>query len=97
MVTAILREASCERGGRAADLPTVRLHFYRDCTLLGTVLHRGDTKPTGFSEVKTFERYSLNPRGETSTTPQYHRDSRPPKMPTATLEWYKSNGWEFNL
>ena len=34
MVTAILREASCERGGRAADLPTVRLHFYRDCTLL---------------------------------------------------------------
>ena len=56
----------------------------------------GDTKPTGFSEVKTFERYSLNPRGETSTTTQYHRDSRPPKMPTATLEWY-SNGWEFNL
>ena len=34
MVTAILREASCERGGRAADLPTVRLHFYRDCTLV---------------------------------------------------------------
>ena len=34
MVTAILREASCERGGRAADLPTVRLHFYRDCTLI---------------------------------------------------------------
>ena len=33
LVTAILREASCGRGGRAADLPTVRLHFYRDCTL----------------------------------------------------------------
>ena len=33
MVTADLRESACERGGRAAGLPTVLLHFYRDCTL----------------------------------------------------------------
>ena len=33
METAILRESSCERGGRAAILVQLREHFYRDCTL----------------------------------------------------------------
>ena len=39
MVTADLRESACERGGRAASLPTVRLHFYRDCTLIPPRIH----------------------------------------------------------
>ena len=35
MVTAVLRESGCERGGRAAILVQYdcNLHFYRDCTL----------------------------------------------------------------